>query len=168
MDPNLIDRAITKLTVLPVRQQVQCVLLAARRVQPVAAAWFDQEKLGPALREYVSCLERWLEAKASDQELEKAARPLDRRLNCEIEHERDLPGAMAAHAFLDMEAIALGYSPEMLEEIIRTSVFFSAAASTQSQDVPIEVDTPRLTAGELQFLEQWRLESEGLLPSLRE
>jgi hypothetical protein len=132
----------------------------------MAAKWFEAQKLGAGHRDYLSCLERWLEGKATDKDLEKAAGPLDRRLNREIENEPDLPGAMAAHALLDTEAIALGFSPEMLDEILRAAVFFSAAAFTRSQDVPVEVDTDRLSPDELTFIQEWWHECTRDFPAL--
>jgi len=155
MLPELIDQWLAKLLTIPTREQVACVLVAARRCEPIASKWFEAQKLGAAHRDYVSALDRWLAGKASDKELENAARPLDRRLNREIENEPDIPGAMAAHSLLDTEAIALGYSPEMLDEILRTAVFFAAAAFTGSKDVPVEVDTDRLTPAELNFIQEW-------------
>jgi hypothetical protein len=155
MLPDLVDQWLAKLPTVPTRDQVTCVLIAARRCEPIASRWFETQKLGAAHRDYVLCLERWLAGKASDKELEKAARPLDRRLNREIENEPDLPGAMAAHSLLDTEAIALGFSPEMLDEILRTAVFFAAAAFTGSTNVPVEVDTDHLTPSELNFIQEW-------------
>ena len=166
MLPDLIDQWLAKLQDLSTQDQVSAVLLAANRCEPIAGAWFDAQKLGAAFGDYTACLDRWLLRQASDKDLEKAARPLDRRLNREIEHEQDLPGAMAAHAFLDTEAIALGYSPEMLDEILRTSVFFAAAAFTRSNDVPIQVDTDRLSPAELQFLQEWGQECIRRFPAL--
>ena len=155
MLPELVDQWLAKLQTIPTREQVACVLIAARRCEHIAGKWFETQKLGSAHRDYVSALDRWLAGQASDKDLEKAARPLDRRLNREIENEPDLPGAMAAHALLDTEAIALGFSPEMLDEILRAAVFFSAAAFTGSRDVPVEVDTDRLSPGELNFIQEW-------------
>jgi len=166
MLPGLVDQWLAKLQTLRTREQVACVLIAARRCEPRASRWFEGQKPGPAHRDYVSCLERWVEGKASDKELDKAARPFDRRLDREIEYEPDLPGAMAAHALLDTEAIALGYSPEMLDEILRTAVFFSAAAFTGSQNVPVEVDTDRLSPAELTFIQDWWQECTRSLASL--
>lgn len=166
MLPDLIDQWLAKLQTIPTRDQVACVLIAARRCEPIASRWFEAEQLGAAHRDYLSCLDRWLAGKASDKELEKAAWPLDRRINREIENESDLPGAMAAHALLDTEAIALGFSPEMLDEILRTAVFFAAAAFTGSHDVPVQVDTDRLSPSELKFIDEWWHACAGSVPSL--
>ncbi len=168
MQPELVDQYIARVYALDPREQVHCVLAAVRRCAPLAATWFDTQKLGSAHREYTGCLDRWLARKASDKELEKAARPLDRRLNREIEDEQDLPGAMAAHALLDTEAIALGYSPEVGDEIVRTAVLFAAAAFTHSENVPIEVDADRLSPEELAFIEQWWQDCTKAVPALTE
>jgi len=166
MQPHPVDLWLAKLLTLPTRDQVSAVRIAVQRCDPIAAKWFDGQKLGPAYREYAATLDRWLAAQAKDKDLEKAARPLDRRLNREIEYEQDLPGAMAAHAQTDLMAIGLGYSPEMLDEILRTAVFFAAAAYTGSRDVPIQVDADRLSPGELAFIEEWWRESVRRFPGL--
>jgi len=163
---HLIDQWIAKVFELPAREQVKCVLIALQPCAPIAAGWADAQKLGDPFRKYAGTLHRWLTGEASDRELEKAAHPLDRRLNREIESEQDLPGAMAAHAFLDTVAIALGYSPEVGDEIIRTAVFFASAASTGSRDVPVEVDADRLTPTEQQFIQDWWRECAARLPEL--
>jgi hypothetical protein len=152
MLPELVDQWLARLQTVPTRDQVACVLMAARRCEPIASRWFEAQKPGAAYREYVSCLDRWLEGKASDRELEKAAHPLDRRLNREIENEMDLPGAMAAHSLLD--------------EILRTAVLFAAAASTGSDYVPVEVDTDRLSPGELNFIQEWWQDCTRTFPAL--
>jgi hypothetical protein len=166
MLPELVDQWLARLQTVPARDQVACVLMAARRCEPIASRWFEAQKLGAAYRDYVSCLDRWLAGKASDRELEKAAHPLDRGLNREIENEPDLPGAMAAHSLLDTEAIALGFSPEMLDEILRAAVFFAAAAFTGSDNVPVEVDTDRLSPGELNFIQEWWQDCTRTFPAL--
>jgi len=168
MQPELVDQYIARVYALDPRDQVSCVLTAVQRCAPLAAAWFESQKLGSAHRDYASCLERRLARKASDKDLEKAARPLDRRLNREIEDEQDLPGAMAAHALLDTEAIALGYSPEIGDEIVRTAVLFAAAAFTRSANAPIEVDADRLSPEELGFIEQWWSDCTKNVPALME
>lgn len=167
MQQHPVDRWIANLQSLPTRDQAACVLMAAQRCDSIASKWFEGQNLGAAHRDFVKVLDRWLLGAASDKDLEKAARPLDRRLNREIENERDLPGAMAAHALLDIEAIALGYSPEMLEEILTTAVFFAAAAFTGSQDVPVQVDADRLSPAELKFIEIWWQECIRHYPALQ-
>ena len=162
------DQWILKLQTLPSRDQVICITGATQRSDPIAALWFDRQKLGTAHRAYVERLDRWLANKASDKDLEKAARPLGRRLNRELEYEPDLPGAMAAHALLTTEAIALGYSPEAIEDILTTGIFFAAAAFTGSHDVPVQVDAERLSPNELNFIEEWWHECTKRYPALEE
>ncbi len=161
------DQWISKLQTLPSRDQVVCVTIATQRSDPIAARWFDGQKLGADHRTFVECLDRWIARNASDKELEKAARPLGRRLNREIEQESDLPGAMAAHALLTTEAIALDYSPEAIEDILTTAIFFAAAAFTGSRDVPIQVDAERLSPDELKFIEEWWHECTKRYPVLK-
>lgn len=168
MQSELVDSWIAMVYSLPPRDQVRCVMLAVDRCSPLAAGWLERQKLAGAHRDYASCLERWLAESASDEDLEKAARPFVRRLNREIESEDDIPGAMAAHALLDTEAIALGYSPEVGDEIIRTAVLFCAAAFTGSRDVPIEVDADRMSPQELQFIEDWWRACTSKIQGLRE
>jgi hypothetical protein len=71
-------------------------MLAAQRCEPLARQWFERQKLSGQCRGYVESLARRLTGRAPDKELEKAARPPERRLNREIEYEDDLPGAAAA------------------------------------------------------------------------
>ncbi len=166
MQPHPFDLWISKLMTLPARDQVGAVRIAVQRCEPLAADWFDGQKLGAAFREYLASLDRWLAGQVKNKELEKSARPLDRRLNREIENEQDLPGAMAAHAQTDLMAIGLGYSPEMLDEILTTAVFFAAAAFTGSRDVPIQVDADRLSREELAFIDEWWRECLRRFPNL--
>jgi hypothetical protein len=166
MLPQLIDEGLAKLQTIPTRDQVACVLLAARRCEPIASCWFEAQRLEAAYRDYETRLDQWLAGKASDKSWTRAAQPLDRRLNREIENEPDLPGAMAAHSLLDSEAISLGFWPEMLDEILRTAVSFAAAAFTGSHHVPVEVDTDRLGPGELTFIRDWWRECTRAFPAL--
>jgi hypothetical protein len=168
MQPQLVDSCSAKVSSLPVRDQVRCVMLAVNRCAPLTAGWLDRQRLASACRDYAACLERWLAENASDTDLEKAARPIVRRLNRKIEYEDGIPGAMAAHALLDTEAIALGYSPEVGDEIIRAAVLFCAAAYTGRRDIPVEVDADRLSPQALQFIEDWWRACTSKIQALRE
>ncbi len=166
MHPQLVDQWIAKLQTLPARDQATCVMFAAQRCEPIARKWFARQKLADAHQAFLHCFSKWQAGTSSDNDLEKAARSLDRRLNREIENEQDVIGAMAAHSLMDVEAVALGFSPEALEEILTTAVFFAAASFTGSQDVPIQVDADRLSPGELHFIEDWWAECLRRFPGL--
>ena len=166
MDPNLIDDWLDQLLTLSSHDQAGAIMLAAMKCEPLARAWCAKERLADAHQVYLEAFARWQTGAISDADLEKAARPLDRRLNREIENEPDVVGAMAAHCLTDVEAIALGFSSEMIDEILRTALFFAAAAFTGSQDVPIEVDSDRLRPDEIRFIADWWAECVQAYPQL--
>ena len=103
---------------------------------------------------------------ATDDELDSAAEQLRRLLPADFRSARHLPGLYAGQALVDVAIVALGQGDEVHDDILYTTVLYSAAAHGRVGAEALATNPARLSKAEWSFLEDWWQRCIKSFPSL--
>jgi hypothetical protein len=137
---------------LPLRQQAVCVRLAAEANLAKWRAWCKRRGVKDLSAALLKCFDRWLDGKATNQQLNEIAERFQETLPADIAADPEPAGGYAGWAIRDIPMIALDQCEDVHEDILHTAICYAAAATCGIGAEAVWVDLKRLTRPELQFL----------------